>query len=182
LAGRETWKKYNQSVMVRKMALVALRATKISALDPVSLAAGRAVMIKFVRVLPVVLALTSQAMAQAGSAGGSIGNDEKSVSGTRSARPEMSAPPAAVTGFDGTWVFTNLNSCGRTTTSVGKFVGGKLVDSIGNGTIAASGEYHYARAGKNPSLASGQFATDHASGNWRLASDKCRGTWTAVRQ
>jgi hypothetical protein len=61
-------KKYNHDGVVRKMALVALRATKISALHPASLVAGRAVMIKFVRVLPVVLALTSQAMAQAGSA------------------------------------------------------------------------------------------------------------------
>jgi hypothetical protein len=133
----------------------------------------------------VLMAFPAASFGQAGSAGGSIGNDEKSLSGTRAVPTERSTrtpPPETNTDFDGTWVFTALNSCGPSSTTVGKFVEGKLVGGTGNGTINPNGEYHYARAGKAPVISSGKLAGKHGSGVWRSVNNKCQGTWTAERQ
>src|SRR3954447_16804195 len=92
--------------------------------------------------------MASAALAQSGSAGGSISNDEKSLSGLRqaprTAEPEKPArrskPEAArksggggsgVSKFDGVWLVTAVG-CGTTTTSTVVVSGGSV--SGGGGT------------------------------------------------
>jgi hypothetical protein len=146
----------------------------------------RFLLILFLSVVP------SLAFAQAGSAGGNIGNDEKSLSGNR----EISAPVQPTEkkqkaethsrvpgGFDGIWEFTDTSSCGKGGTNLHKIVGGRFESRRGGvGTISASGAYHFSRGGEKPDVATGQISGNHGSGSWHHLNDDCHGTWTAVRQ
>jgi hypothetical protein len=146
-------------------------------------------MVRFIWVLILSLTiLPSAAFAQAGSAGGSIGNDDKALSGARSAPPSdtrSTTSPSSTSAkeFDGTWIFKSAGSClKKITTNVGKFVDGRLVDSVGDGSISPSGQYNYARGGKQPDIAVGKMVGNHGGGTWRDPNGKCHGTWTAERQ
>jgi hypothetical protein len=97
------------------------------------------------------------ALAQSGSAGGSIGNDEKSLSGSRSAEPERPTPRPRRSGsrrsgggggggggnFDGAWVGT---PCGSATTAIvvtsGKIIGDGLRGAVSpSGAASSVGNY-----------------------------------------
>ena len=108
------------------------------------------------------------ALAQ-GSAGGSIGNDEKSLSGSREAprsveparrskpKPEADEPRRASRksgggggggggsgNFDGVWLVT-ASGCGSTTTTTVVISSGRMVFEGGSGTINAAGVSHGVR-------------------------------------
>ena len=143
------------------------------------------------------------ASAQSGSAGGSIGNDEKSLSGTRSAEPDRPArrsKPAAeeprrsaprrsggVGGggggnFDGAWVANSVGTpCGSATQAIvvtsGRIIGDGLSGAVGP-SGAASSVGHY---GDITVISSGRFSGRGGSGTFKR-SDGCVGTWTVSKQ
>jgi hypothetical protein len=134
------------------------------------------------------------ALAQSGSAGGSIGNDEKSLSGSRSAEPARRGKPEAEEprrstsrrggggNFDGAWIVSSAGTpCGSATTPIvvtsGKIIGDGLSGAVGPGG-AASSVGHY---GSITVISSGRFSGRGGSGSFRR-SDGCVGRWTASKQ
>ena len=150
---------------------------------------------------------TGVALAQSGSAGGSIGNDEKSLSGSREAprsvepqkparrsKPEAEEPrrasrPSGGGGggggggsFDGAWVAVAVGSpCGSSTE---RFVisGGSLSGELSSGSVSPNGA---TRSGGSVSglswTSSGRFSGRNGSGSF-VRSDGCTGRWTASKQ
>ena len=142
--------------------------------------------------------------AQSGSAGGSIGNDDKSVSGSRQAprsveperparrtKPEATEPRRAARksggeggggggNFDGTWV---ANAVGNTCSSSDKFVitGGRMLGQYSSGQVNPNGS---ATSGGSISGLSwhstGRFSGRSGSGTF-VRTDGCTGTWTASK-
>ena len=149
----------------------------------------------------------SLAHAQSGSAGGSIGNDEKSLSGSREApravepskparraKPEAEEPRRAsrrsggegggggAGNFDGAWVAVAVGTpCGSSTE---KFVisGGKISGELSSGSVSSNGA---TRSGGSASglswTSSGRFSSRSGSGSF-VRSDGCTGRWTASKQ
>jgi hypothetical protein len=147
------------------------------------------------------------ALAQSGSAGGSIGNDEKSLSGSRQTpravesekparknQPEAEAPRRAsrksgggsgVGGggnFDGAWVAVAMGTpCGSSTE---RFVisGGSLSGELSSGQVSPNGS---TRTGGSVSglswTSTGRFSGRTGSGSF-VRSDGCSGRWTASKQ
>jgi hypothetical protein len=138
------------------------------------------------------------ALAQSGGAGGNIGNDDKSLSGTRSAEPERpsrrsrpeaeeprrSAPRRSGGGgnFDGAWVVNSVgNPCGSSATAIvvtsGRIIGDGLSGAVGP-SGAASSVGHY---GSITVISSGHFSARSGSGTFKR-SDGCVGTWAVSKQ
>ena len=146
------------------------------------------------------------ALAQSGSAGGSIGNDEKSLSGSREAprsvepqkparrsKPEAEEPRRASRqsgggggggggSFDGAWVAVAVGSpCGSSTE---RFVisGGSLSGELSSGSVSPNGA---TRSGGSVSglswTSSGRFSGRSGSGSF-VRSDGCTGRWTASKR
>jgi hypothetical protein len=152
--------------------------------------------------LAVVFALCLQlAPAQAqGSTGGSIGKQDKSVSGgqdggvrskPRSERPSRSerSPAKSRSGgggggnFDGRW---NSASFGRTcsdkTTDVVTISGGQMSGTGFSGRVSGSGSVSGVWSGSGISAnVSGRMSGNSGSGSFRR-SDGCVGSWTLSRQ
>jgi len=142
------------------------------------------------------------ALAQSGSAGGSIGNDEKSLSGSRQTpravesekparknKPEAKKPRRALGksgggggNFDGAWVAVAVGTpCGSSTT---RFVisGGSVSGELSSGQVSPNG---YTRTGGSVSglswTSTGRFSGRTGSGTF-VRSDGCSGRWTASKQ
>lgn len=149
----------------------------------------------------------SPARAQ-GSAGGSIGNDDKSVSGPRSAprsvEPEHSERPAHRSrseaepqqrnsrrsggggggNFDGTWAYVGIGTnCQGTGSGTIQISGGRVIAPGGSGTVAPSGAYHSSGVGSDGIrlTANGRLSGNSGSGTY-VRSDGCGGRWSATRQ
>jgi hypothetical protein len=141
------------------------------------------------------------ALAQSGSAGGSIGNDEKSLSGSRSDRSTEPAPsarrskPAAEEprsssrrsggggggSFDGAWVVTSVG-CGGTTSGAVVVSSGKVIGQGVTGTVSPSGTVSTVGQGDGVTFtSSGRLGARSGSGSWRR-SDGCGGTWSSAKQ
>jgi hypothetical protein len=149
----------------------------------------------------IVAVSPGAAFAQSGSAGGSIGNDEKSLSGSRSAEPERparrskpetdeprrSAPRRSGGGggggnFDGAWVVNSVGTpCGSSTTAIvvtsGKIIGDGLSGTVSpSGAASSVGNY-----GSITVFSSGHFSARSGSGTFKR-SDGCTGTWVVSKQ
>lgn len=147
----------------------------------------------------------SPLLAQSGSAGGSIGNDEKSLSGSRSDRSAEPAAPARRSkpaaeeprassrrsgggggggggGFDGAWVVTSVG-CGGSTSGAVVVSSGKVIGQGVSGTVSASGSVSTFGQGDGGVTfrGSGRLGARSGSGTWRR-SDGCGGTWTSAKQ
>ena len=156
---------------------------------------------------PITLALlltaalaSSSAFAQSGSAGGSIGNDEKSLSGSRSDRSAEPAAPARRSkpateeprapsrrsggggGFDGAWIVTSVG-CGGSTSGAVVVSSGKVIGQGVSGTVSSSGAVSTFGHGDGgvTFTGSGRLGARSGSGSWRR-SDGCGGTWTSEKQ
>ena len=138
------------------------------------------------------------AWAQSGSAGGSIGNDEKSLSGSRSAEPERPArrskpeaeeprrSPSRRGGggnFDGAWIVNSVGkTCSGSSTTAVVVSSGKIIGEGLTGTVSASGatssvgHYNGIRV-----ISTGHASGRSGSGTFRR-SDGCVGTWTSSKQ
>ena len=153
------------------------------------------------------VALPGLARAQSGSAGGSIGNSDKTLSGSRegpravepakpakTSRPEADAPRASRKGgggggsesgggnFDGTWVAVSTGTpCG---TASERFVisGGRISGELSSGQVSPSGATTSGGSGGGISWhSSGRFSGRSGSGSF-TRSDGCTGRWTASKQ
>ncbi|MGQ0682804.1 hypothetical protein [Bradyrhizobium sp.] len=146
------------------------------------------------------------ALAQSGSAGGSIGNDEKSLSGSRqtpraveSEKPARKSKPEAETprrasrkseggsgggggNFDGAWVAVAVGTpCGRSTE---RFVvsGGRISGELSSGQVSPNGSTRSGGSASGLSWTStGRFSGTTGSGSF-VRSDGCSGRWTASKQ
>ena len=151
----------------------------------------------------LLLALAApSALAQSGSAGGSIGNDEKSLSGSRSDRSAEPAPSARRSkpaeeprsssrrdggggagggSFDGAWMVVSVG-CGGTTSGAVVVSSGKVIGQGVTGTVSASGAVSTFGQGDGVTFTgSGRLAARSGSGSFRR-SDGCGGTWTSTKQ
>ena len=148
--------------------------------------------------LPVLA--SSPAFAQSGSAGGSIGNDEKSLSGSRSDRSAEPAPsarrskPAAEEqrssrrggggggSFDGAWAVISVG-CGGSSNGATVVTSGRVIGEGVSGTVSANGAVHtFGQAGNGITYTgAGRPSGRSGSGTFRR-SDGCSGTWTASKQ
>jgi hypothetical protein len=130
------------------------------------------------------------AFAQAGSTGGTVGNQDKSISGGEGEirhhavrKPPRRREPAATLGsFDGNWAGISVGTC------IGQF-GWKLQVSTGvisgNGTtgqIVRSGATNgdMVVMGKHFLFKGVTRTSGKASGTW-TSSPNCSGSWTAIR-
>ncbi|MBR1147402.1 hypothetical protein [Bradyrhizobium sp. AUGA SZCCT0431] len=141
-------------------------------------------------------------IAQSGSAGGSIGNDEKSLSGsratpraietekpTRRSKPEAESPRRASRSgggggggnFDGAWMVTSVG-CGGTTTGAVVVTSGRIIAQGVSGSVSGNGS---ARTVGNFNgitvTSSGRLSGRSGSGTFRQSTG-CGGTWTASKQ
>jgi hypothetical protein len=147
-------------------------------------------------------------LAQSGSAGGSIGNDEKSLSGSREApravepskparrsKPESDEPRRASRksgggggegsgggNFDGAWVAVAVGTpCGS---SSERFVisGGRISGDLSSGSVRPTGATRTGGSVQGLSWTStGRFSGRSGSGSF-VRSDGCTGRWTASKQ
>jgi hypothetical protein len=148
-----------------------------------------------------IVALPDMARAQSGSAGGSIGNDEKSLSGSREtpratepSKPARRGKPAddeprrapqksgGGGNLDGAWVLTSVGaSCGTSTDTV-VITGGKLVGQYGTARVSPNGSTSgVGAAGSLSWTMSGRFSGRSGSGTFQR-SDGCVGSWTGSKQ
>ncbi|MEH2627560.1 hypothetical protein V1292_005615 [Bradyrhizobium sp. AZCC 1719] len=151
-----------------------------------------------------ISAVTSgAAVAQSGSAGGSIGNDEKSLSGSRETpravesskparrnKPEAEEPRRASRknggggggDFDGSWVAVAVGTpCGSSTE---RFVisGGRISGDLSSGSVSPNGSTRSGGSVQGLSWTStGRFSGRSGSGSF-VRSDGCTGRWTASKQ
>lgn len=146
-----------------------------------------------------IFCLPSLTLAQ-GSAGGSIGNDDKAVSGSRPERslsPDRPAQPrhseprhsrrsgsgGGGGNFDGAWSISSAGiTCSDTFREVVVVTSGKLIGNYGRGTVSGSGAVrghgNYNGIGVT---SQGRFSGRAGSGTFQR-SDGCRGRWTATKQ
>jgi hypothetical protein len=166
------------------------------------------------RRLALSLLLTSVALApqlahaQSGSAGGSIGNEDKSMSGSRQDRSAEPAPSSAPSrrskpaadeqrtsprrsggggggggggSFDGAWAVVSVG-CGGTTTGAVVVSSGRVIGEGVTGTVSPSGSVSTFGRGEGVTFtSSGRLSGRSGSGTFRR-SDGCSGTWTSTKQ
>jgi len=135
-----------------------------------------------------------------GSTGGSIGKQDKSVSGdqdsgarSRSEKPsrsERSSSKSRNSGgggggnFDGTWASASQGrtTCSDRTTDVVTISGGRMSGTGFTGRVTGSGSVSGVWAGSGISASvSGHMSGSRGSGSFRR-SDGCVGTWTLSKQ
>jgi hypothetical protein len=150
----------------------------------------------------LILAVSGQASAQSGSVGGSIGKEDKSVSGSQA--PARSLPPQQApstpraksasrtnsggggggggSSFDGVWTFIGVSSgtcSGSVTLSIS---GGRLIGEGVTGSVAANGAINAVGAANGVSgVSTGRLSGRTGSGTWQQ-SDGCSSRWTAQKQ
>ena len=152
--------------------------------------------------LSIAVALGPVVAFAQGSAGGSIGNDEKSLSGTREsprsvetparrsgAKPEAAeqrraAPRSSGGGggnFDGAWVVNSVG-CGSTTRGAVVVTSGRVIGEGVTGTISPNGAVRTTGNYNGIVVASsGHVSSRSGSGTFRQ-SNGCGGSWTATKQ
>ena len=151
---------------------------------------------------PFIVAVGMSCAFAQGSAGGSIGNDEKSLSGSReaprsvesptrrskprseAAEPRRAAPKSGGGGggnFDGAWVVNSVG-CGSTTTGAVVVTSGRVIGEGVTGTISPNGAVR--TTGNFNGIvvtSSGRVSSRSGSGTFQQ-SNGCGGTWTASKQ
>jgi hypothetical protein len=152
------------------------------------------------------VAFPDTARAQSGSAGGSIGNDEKSLSGSREtpravepskparSRTQEAEPPRRAArksgsdggggggSFDGAWVVVAVGApCGSSSERI-VISSGRIAGEMTNGQVSPNGSTTGAgSAGGVSWTSSGRFSGRGGSGSF-VRSDGCTGRWTASKQ
>jgi hypothetical protein len=136
-----------------------------------------------------------------GSAGGSIGNDDKAVSGSRQERavererparrqaeeprgPSQRRSEGGAGSFDGAWIVNAVGvTCQGTSSNAVVVTSGKIIgNNVTAGRVSPSGAV-YATGGSNglTNVTTGRLSGRSGSGSFRQ-SDGCVGRWTASKQ
>ena len=141
------------------------------------------------------------AYAQSGSAGGSIGNDEKSLSGSRAtesskqarrSQPEADEPRRASrksggggggNSFDGAWIVSGVGvTCQGTSSNAVVVTSGKIIGQTARGTVSPDGKVYGTSTGNGITvITTGRLSGRSGGGTFRQ-SDGCTGRWTASKQ
>ena len=140
------------------------------------------------------------AIAQSGSSGGSIGNDEKSLSGSRSgesskparrSQSEADEPRRALrksgggggNNFDGAWIVSAVGvTCQGTSSNAVVVTSGKIIGQTARGTVSPDGRVHGTSTGNGITvITTGRLSGRSGGGTFRQ-SDGCTGRWTAAKQ
>jgi hypothetical protein len=141
----------------------------------------------------------SATRAQSGSTGGSIGNDDKSLSGSRSAEPERPArrskPDAdeprrsgsqgggGGSSFDGAWIVVSTGTtCPGTSTTAVIVSSGKIIGEGLRGTISPSGAAQSVGHYNGVTVVSSGHASGRSGSGTFRGSDGCSGRWTSTKQ
>ena len=151
----------------------------------------------------------SAGFAQSGSAGGSIGNDEKSLSGSRATpravetekparrskpKPEAEEPRRASrksggggggggNNFDGAWIVSGVGvTCSGGGSNPIVITSGKIIGATVRGTVSPSGALYGTSTGSGMTLISTGRLSGRSGGGTFRRSDGCTGTWTASKQ
>ena len=168
----------------------------------------RSISIGLLSLLISVASGTGAALAQSGSAGGSIGNDEKSVSGTRatprvveterSARrskseaeePRRASRKSSVGGgggggsnYDGAWIVTGVGvTCQGTSSNAVVVTSDKIIGQTARGTVSPSGVVYRTSSGNGLTMITTGRLSGRSGGGTFRQSDGCTGRWTASKQ
>ncbi|CCE01221.1 hypothetical protein [Bradyrhizobium sp. STM 3809] len=146
----------------------------------------------------LIMLAPAATLAQSGSAGGSIGNDDKSLSGARSEprsvererpSPRRSEPSRARSSgggasFDGAWVVTSTGgpACPGSVTSAAVVTSGKVIGQGFSGSISSNGVVNTVGNDNGVRVVStGRVSGRSGSGSFQR-SDGCSGRWTSVKQ
>lgn len=136
----------------------------------------------------------SATRAQSGSTGGSIGNDDKSISGSRSAEPERPARPTEAEeprrstsrrggNFDGAWIVVSTGTtCPGTSTTAVIVSSGKIIGEGLRGTISPSGAAQSVGHYNGVTVVSSGHASGRSGSGTFKGSDGCSGRWTSTKQ
>ncbi len=146
-----------------------------------------------------VVAVPATAVSQ-GATGGSLGNDNKSLSGAsekrqseparreRSERRETprreSKPRSSGGGFDGAWVVTAVGvTCSGSSRNAVIVSSGRIIgNNVTSGTVGSSGAvYATGGSGGLTNVTTGRLSGRGGGGTFRQ-SDGCTGRWTASKQ
>jgi hypothetical protein len=141
------------------------------------------------------------AAAQSGSVGGSIGKEDKSISGSQEPARSLPTQPSRPTSraksssrasssgggggagsFDGMWTFVGVSSgdCGGSVTLA--ISSGKIIGQGVTGTVSPSGALNAVGApGGVSGVSTGRLSGRTGSGSWQQ-SDGCSSRWTAMKQ
>ena len=136
--------------------------------------------------------------AQSGSSGGSIGNDEKSLSGSREsepARPSRRSQPEADQqrpagrkgggggNFDGAWmVYARGVTCQGTSSNAVVVTSGKIIGETARGTVSPDGKVYGTSTGNGITVTTTGRLSGRSGGGTFRQTDGCTGTWTASKQ
>jgi len=151
--------------------------------------------------LTIVAALwTATASAQSGSVGGSIGKEDKSISGSqepaRALPPQQPATPRAKSSnrassgggggggsFDGAWAVSAVGvTCSGGSQSAVVITSGKILGQGVSGQVSANGTVSTVGNSNGITIiSSGKLSGRSGSGTFRQ-SDGCTGRWSAMKQ
>jgi hypothetical protein len=139
-----------------------------------------------------------------GSAGGSIGNDDKAVSGSRPepravekpsrrsrsddeprrSSPRKSSGGGGGGGFDGAWVVNAVGvTCSGTSSNAVVVTSGRIIgNNVTSGRVSPNGAvYATGGSGGLTNVTTGRLSGRSGSGTF-VQSDGCKGRWTASKQ
>jgi hypothetical protein len=148
--------------------------------------------------ISIAAALAPEYANAQGAAGGSIGNDDKAVSGSRPERSTAGEKPARrkTTGdeprrrsggggnFDGAWMMSGVGNavCPGPVSNAIIITNGQIDGGGARGTVSASGAVNGIAQGSGKTMiTTGRLSGRRGSGTFRQ-SDGCAGTWTASKQ
>ncbi|MDI1264202.1 MAG: hypothetical protein PS018_13190 [bacterium] len=155
-----------------------------------------------VALLGTLIAFSSGLAHAQGSGGGSISNDDKSLSGSRDSRPAESSKPSRRSSgsdesrrasrkgggggsnpFDGAWmVYGRGVTCQGTSSNAIVVTSGQIIGQTARGTVSPGGQVNgHASSGGLTIITTGRLSGRSGGGTFRQ-SDGCSGTWTAAKQ
>lgn len=140
------------------------------------------------------------AHAQSGSAGGSIGNEEKSLSGSRAgepakparrSQPEADEPRRASrkggggggNSFDGAWIVSAVGvTCQGSSSNAVVVTSGKIIGQKARGTVSPDGKVYGTSSDQGITIITTGRLSGRTGGGTFRQSDGCTGRWTAAKQ
>jgi hypothetical protein len=156
-----------------------------------------------IALLALFVSVASGVLAQSGSVGGSIGNDEKSLSGSREpppppeaparrSKPDAEEPRGAVrksggggggNSFDGAWIVSSVGvTCSGTSSNAVVVTSGKIIGQTARGTVSPDGKVYGTSTGNGIRVITVGRLSGRTGGGTFRQSDGCTGRWTAAKQ
>jgi len=144
----------------------------------------------------LLLLSPASAIAQSGSVGGSIGKEDKSISGSQEPARSLPTQPAQPTsraksssrasgggGFDGAWAVSSVGvTCSGGSSTAVVVTSGRIIGQGVTGQVSPNGAVNTVGNSNGITIIStGKLSGRSGSGSFRQ-SDGCTGRWTAMKQ